>query len=367
MIKQKLIFIIAIIISIFLVYGCNSKNDNQNNNYEGKIILDEQGSFAFGGTVSEAAGEFNGYELFPSSNGQTYHSDHGYAFYQIPINARKYPIVFLHGGGQSARSFETTPDGREGFQNIFLKKGFSVYLVDQPRRGRAGRSSVSTMVDVAPNEQYLFNWFRLGFYPEVNEGVQFKMDEETLNQYYRQATPNTGAFDEEVISDAMSELFNKIGEGILVAHSQGGGPAFFTAIKNNKVKSLVLYEPGGCTFPFPAGEMPSSNDITMPAFLPIQEISVEDFNKLAQIPIVLYFGDFIPNEHSENPFAEEWRLRIGLMKIWEDTLRKHGGDVEIVMLPEVGIYGNTHFPFSDLNNVEVADLLYKYLEDKKLN
>ena len=55
------------------------------------------------------------------------------------------------------------------------------------------------------------------------------------------------------------------------------------------------------------------------------------------------------------------------MKIWQDTLRNHGGDVEIVMLPEAGIYGNTHFPFSDLNNLEVADLLYKYLEDKKLN
>ena len=152
MLKQKLIFIIAIIISVFFIYGCNNQN---NNRYEGKIILDEQGSFAFGGTVKKAAGEFNGYDLFPSSNGQTYHSDHGYAFYQIPINARKYPIVFLHGGGQSAKSFETTPDGREGFQNIFLKKGFSVYLVDQPRRGRAGRSSVSTTINPTPDEQYL--------------------------------------------------------------------------------------------------------------------------------------------------------------------------------------------------------------------
>lgn len=360
MLKQKLIFIIAIIMSIFFICGCNNK-------YEGKIILEEQGSFAFGGIVSKAAGEFNGHNLFQSSNGQTYHSDHGYAFYQIPINSRKYPIVFLHGGGQSAKSFETTPDGREGFQNIFLKKGFSVYLVDQPRRGRAGNSSVSTTIEPIPYEQYLFNFFRLGFYPDYFDGVQFKKDEETLNQYFRQVTPNTGSFDEEVISDAMSELFNKIGEGILVAHSQGGRPALFTAIKNDKVKSLVLYEPGGCTFPFPDGEMPSSKDIIMPVRLPIKEISLEDFNKLARIPIILYFGDFIPKEHSENPNLEEWRLRIELIRIWEDTLIKHGGDIKIVMLPEVGIYGNTHFPFSDLNNIEVADLLYKYLEDKKLN
>ena len=359
MLKQKLIFIILIIMSIFFIYGCDSQN---NNRYEGKIILEEQGSFAFGGIVSKAEGEFNRYDLFPSSNGQTYHSDHGYAFYQIPINVRKYPIVFSPAG----RSFETTPDGREGFQNIFLRKGFAVYLVDQTRRGKAGRSSVSATINPTPDEQYLFNFFRLGFYPDIFDGVQFKMDEETLNQYYRQVTPNIGNFDEELMSEVMSELFDKIGEGILVAHSHGGGPSIFTAIKNDKVKSLVLYEPGACTFPFPAGELPSS-DFTMPAYFSVKEISLDDFNKLAKIPIVLYFGDFIPKEHSENPFLEEWRLRIELMKVWEETLKKHGGDVEIVMLPEVGIHGNTHFPFSDLNNLEVADLLYQYLEDKKLN
>lgn len=47
-------------------------------------------------------------------------------------------------------------------------------------------------------------------------------------------------------------------------------------------------------------------------------------------------------------------------------MKSYNADVEIVILLEVGIYGNTHFPFSDLNNIEIADLLYKYLKDKKL-
>ena len=55
MLKQRLIFIISIM-SIFFIYGCNNQNNNQ---YEGKIILEEQGSFAFGGIVSKAEGEFN--------------------------------------------------------------------------------------------------------------------------------------------------------------------------------------------------------------------------------------------------------------------------------------------------------------------
>ena len=44
-----------------------------------------------------------------------------------------------------------------------------------------------------------------------------------------------------------------------------------------------------------------------------------------------------------------------------------GGDVTVVHLPEIGIRGNTHFPFSDLDNLEIADLMSKFLEKKGLN
>ena len=51
------------------------------------------------------------------------------------------PIIFQHGVAQSKRTWETTVDGRDGFQNIFLRKNYSVYLVDQPRIGEAGLST----------------------------------------------------------------------------------------------------------------------------------------------------------------------------------------------------------------------------------
>ena len=79
---KKLLLVFSIIL---LSISCNNSNDTQN-----KIIIDKQGSFTFGGKVSSADGEFEKDTLFPSSNGQTYHSDHGYAFYQIPVNAKKY-------------------------------------------------------------------------------------------------------------------------------------------------------------------------------------------------------------------------------------------------------------------------------------
>ena len=102
------------------------------------LMIQEQGSFAGGGPGIETPGTFN--PRTPANPaGQTYHGDHAYVFYQKPVNARKYPLVFLHGAGQFSKTWESTPDGREGFQNLFLRRNFSVYLIDQPRRGGAGR------------------------------------------------------------------------------------------------------------------------------------------------------------------------------------------------------------------------------------
>ncbi len=58
---------------------------------------------------------------------------------------------------------------------------------------------------------------------------------------------------------------------------------------------------------------------------------------------------------------------MGMAKLWRDAIDKYGGDVTLIHLPEIGIKGNTHFPFSDLNNVEIADLLSLFLKKKGLD
>ena len=83
--------------------------------------------------------------------------------------------MFWHGFGQFSRTWETTPDGREGFQNVFLRRRFTVYLLDQPRRGGAGRSTVAGTIAAAPDEQRWFNQFRLGIWPNFFPGVQFSL------------------------------------------------------------------------------------------------------------------------------------------------------------------------------------------------
>lgn len=87
-----------------------------------------------GGDVVTAPGTYDTRQPL-KPDGQTLHGDHACVSYQIPDRPRKFPLVFLHGAGQSAKTWETTPDGREGFATLFLRRSFSVYLVDQPRRG----------------------------------------------------------------------------------------------------------------------------------------------------------------------------------------------------------------------------------------
>jgi hypothetical protein len=64
---------------------------------------------------------------------------------------------------------------------------------------------------------------------------------------------------------------------------------------------------------------------------------------------------------------DHWRAGLEMARIWAATINKHGGDATVVHLPEIGIKGNTHFPFSDLNNIEIADQLSKWLKEKGLD
>ena len=165
---------------------------------EDLLVIREQGMFSAGGTVTEPVpGEYDVKTNWQDMTraGNTMHVDHANVFYQIPANDNGNPIVFLHGAGQSRMGFMTTPDGREGWSDIFLKKGHSVFLVDQPRRGEAGSTSEGP-VDTQPGDQAWYTHFRIGrVAPERYEGSQFPEGAEAQDQFFRQMTPNTGEYD----------------------------------------------------------------------------------------------------------------------------------------------------------------------------
>lgn len=120
----------------------------------------------------------------------------------------------------------------------------------------------------------------------ANEGSQFPNDEISVDQFFRQMTPDTGMtsdigtdFDTEMVAKAMAATIDKVYEktgkdSMLVPHSQGGRAGWPTAKYTDHIAAIVAVEPGGAP-----------------------EVDSEDYNTVTEknIPIVFYFGDYIDN------------------------------------------------------------------------
>ena len=152
---------------------------------DGALVIKEQGIFSAGGTTITSNGTFDPEDQWEESGaGQTAHVDHANVLYQIPENETELPMVFLHGYGQSRMGWMTTPDGREGWSDMFLRKGHGVFLIDEPRRGEAGATSVSGDISTKTLDQRWYTQFRIGRWENgksvANEGTQFPNDDASV-------------------------------------------------------------------------------------------------------------------------------------------------------------------------------------------
>ena len=359
--------LIAILILTAFISACSK---------EKAISIQEQGSFAIGGSYVTHEGVYKE-ENFISPEGQRAYGDHAYVFYQKPTNTKRYPLIFQHGGAQSKRTWETTPDGRDGFQNIFLKKGYSVYLLDQPRSGEASLSTEGLTPETpwASNPMYGDKTFyllsRVGKYDKNGNPIpnaQFPEGEENYEAFQRSWTVGSGPLDNDLNAKVLAELVDKVGESILVTHSMGGTIGWRAVFDTDKIKAIIAYEPGGTPFIFPERDMP---DLIKAKFEHLSatalEVPMEKFKKLTEIPIILYYGDYIPNEASNEVGPDKWRTEFEMAKKFVATINKYGGDATIVHLPEIGIEGNSHFLMAEKNNKQLADLAENWLKEKGLN
>lgn len=335
------------------------------------ITLKTMGSLSFGGNVVRGA------------DGDTFHGDHGYAQFYIPAKARNYPLILWHGMGQSGKTWESTTDGREGYQAILTRDDWPVFIIDQPRRGRAGYTRAKADDSAIPTlaqESAVWNAFRNGVWlPPANAtlfpGVQTPTDPASIQQFFRQQTPNTGeepfpsAEQRSFMANTVHELLKRTGPAILVTHSHSGQYGWATAIAApDLVKGIVAYEPG--SFSFPEGERPADvpaiNALASEVLQP-QMVPAEEFKKLARMPIVIIFGDNIVKEPHEVFGIDAWRIASIRARQFVEAVNRHGGDAVFVSLPEIGIHGNTHVPFADLNSQEVAEHLKQWLHSKGLD
>ena len=323
------------------------------------LVIAKQGIFSAGGITVTSDGTFDPENHWEESGaGQTSHADHANVLYQIPAEETGLPMVFLHGYGQSRMGWMTTPDGREGWSDMFLKKGHSVFLVDEPRRGEAGMTSVSGDISTKTLDQRWYTQFRIGRWEEgksvINEGSQFPNDDVSVDQFFRQMTPDTGMtsdmgadFDGDMVAKAVAASIDEVYEmtgkdSILVTHSQGGRAGWLVPEYTDHVAAIVAIEPGGA---------PSSD--------------TEEYQVMAEknIPVTMYFGDYIDNGDPAIQATAAWQGMRQTCYDFTESYNAQGGNSTVVDLPKEGITGNDHFMFQDLNNDVIADHVENWIQE----
>lgn len=355
---------LLVILGVALVSmsGCTGSVDSE------ALVIVKQGNRPFGGV------------LIGDPATRSIACDHGYVDWQIPPDPKALPMLFVH--ASSKKTWETAFDGqRDGFIPIFLRRGFAIYTTDLPRTGQAGQGCAPSSYD--PEQEWSiqnsFTSWRYGQWlsgetePTFYPGVQFPTDDPAaLDEFFRIQTPEyNGAENERVETDALAVLLNEIGPAIMLTHSSTGIRGWITATKTDNVAAIVSYEPGD--FVYPEGELPPPIPMADGGEqIPGREIPMGDFLKLTRFPIQIVWGDYIPTELDPShvgplatlDFRRRNVIKAGLMV---DAINRHGGDAENLVLPDIGIFGNTHFPMLDLNNIEIADLLSTFLAEKGLD
>ena len=325
------------LILAFLLIGSAAPAQGQGTKPRRPFTLLEQGSFFVGGTIQfrDPAGTTPNDPRFVAGDISV---DHMFVEYQIPADQRyRYPIVLMHGGGHTAKVFETTPDGREGWYISFTRRGFSPYAVDAPNRGRSGYDptqrykvylglAAPTTLEVGNIYSAQAAWvaFRWGpSYGVQYDGQQFPVG--YLNDYLPQSVPSyrDATQNPKIVADLVA-LIDRLGPCILLGWSTGTSNVMNAAVQRpTLVKAVVGIE----------GTPPSGG---------------VDVNTLARIPVVALVGD-----HTSPASA----------RAFTDQLRALGGDASTVWLPDVGLYGNGHTMMLERNNEQIADIIEQWIAE----
>jgi len=167
-----------------------------------------------------------------------------------------YPVVMIHGGSQTGTNFTGTPDGREGWAQYFLRRGYAVYVVDQVARGRAAQWSQANGPVSASNLARLEQRFvapeRFNLWPQAHLHTQWPGDgkpgDASFDQFYASQFPSLTDFplQQALNRDATVALLDRIGPAVVMIHSQSGAFVWPIADKRpNLVKAIVAVEPNG--------------------------------------------------------------------------------------------------------------------------
>jgi pimeloyl-ACP methyl ester carboxylesterase len=315
------------------------------------LVLKAQGSFFVGGeTVEQTQTELGSFG--PAGHISI---NQMYVRYMIPQGGdRNVSVVMIHGMTHTGKAWETTPDGRMGWDEYFVRKGHPVYVPDQVARGRSGFNQAvfnNVRAGVAPPSALPPMWrfsdevswpdFRFGTKPGAPFGdEQFPVA--ALAKLSKQGIPDLSSAlpTPNPNYKALSDLAIRVKNAVLVSHSQSGSfPLEAALINSTGIKGMVLVEPGVC-----------------PATYNDQQITT-----LASLPILVVFGDPLDTPTGIPGFS--WRNAFDGCKAFIKRVNAAGGKAQMLHLPDQGIRGNSHMIMQDKNNLQIADLILEWIDE----
>jgi hypothetical protein len=308
------------------------------------LTLASQGSFFVGGEskTMPAAGRGQAGEITINQM---------YVQFQIPLKgAQHVPVVMVHGCCLSSKTWETTPDGRMGWSEYFVRKDRSVYLADQSSRARsgfdpsiisevkAGTVPPSQLPNIfAATHQAAWSIFRFG--PKFGQAFpdeQFPI--EAVDELYKQMIPDLNATlpNPNPTWKNMAALAVKLNGAVLMGHSESGFfPEQAALVDPSGIKGLISIE------------------------MPCPELKPAEIATLAKIPTLVMFGDHLGDVQGG---IATWPASFASCQTFVQKLKEKGGDAEMMSLPKMGIKGNSHMLMQDRNNLQLADLILNWID-----
>ena len=320
-----------------------------------------------------------------------------YVEYMIPQRLRhRTPIVMVHGGGQTGTNFTGTPDGREGWAQYFVRRGYAVYVVDGVARGRSAHWSqaygpvTTAALDRLTQRFVAPEHFKL--WPQAHLHTQWPGEgqpgDPAFDQFYFSQFPSIADFakQQQINPPAIVALLEKIGPSILLTHSQSGAFAWPVIDKRPDLVTVNLaVEPNGPPVhdvelkgapdwfgdsahekPSGLGEAPLAYDPPMSGDSRIdfvredkpdqpdhvrcwlQKAPARKLPNIAKVPTLIVTSEasyHAPYDHCTAAYLTQAGVRTTLIR-----------------LADAGVRGNGHMMMLEKNNIAVARVMARWLD-----
>jgi len=300
-----------------------------------------------------------------------------------------YPLVLIHGAGQTATNWMTTPDGRQGWADWFAEHGWTVCLIDQPARGRSawqpGLDGELKPITAAVIERLFTAPENFGSWPQATLHTEWpggerkgRAGDPIFDQFYAGLVPSlANSESERLMQAAGAALLDRIGPAILITHSQAGLFGWLIAdARPALVKAIVALEPAGPPYrdalfqtgferPFGLTTLPLTYDPPVSPASPLEfeqqaEADAPDLSpcwsqkakprrlkNLAAIPVLV-----ATSEASYHAQYDHCTARY---------LQEAGVSTDFVRLADKGIRGNGHMMMLEKNSLDIASFIDAWL------